>query len=103
MPTSAAVMEGALEFHSSAKQLVNVMERELCEGSLSGIESRDLERVITAAVKLYAAKAETESNFAAPVSKEGVTPTQVLLIVTEMLRAVDLGLFDLAMWYRRPR
>ena len=50
MPTSTAAMEGEFEFHSSAKKLVNIMERELCEGDLSGIQSRDLERVITAAV-----------------------------------------------------
>jgi hypothetical protein len=56
---------------------------------------------MTAEVKLYAAKTETEETHAAPVSAEKVTPTEVVVVVTEMLRAVDVSLFDLAMWYRR--
>jgi len=82
---------------------VNVTERELSSGDLSRVASGDLERVITAAVKLYVAKTEVEGKFPAPVSTEITTPTEIVVVVSEMLRAVNLNLFDLAMWYRRPR
>ncbi len=59
------------------------------------------ERVLTAAIKLYAAKAEAEERFPAPVTAEKVTPTEIVLVVSELLRAADISLFDLAMWYRR--
>ena len=65
------------------------------------IDSRELEAVITAAMKLYAAKAEAEGKLPAPIAAEKVTPTEVVMVITEMLRATNLNLFDLAMWYRR--
>ena len=68
---------------------------------LAASPSSELERVLTAAIKLYAAKAEAEERFPAPVSAEKITPTEIVLVVSEMLRAADISLFDLAMWYRR--
>ncbi len=65
--------------------------------------SGELERVLTAAIKLYAAKAEGVATPAPPVSADKITPTEVVVVVSEMLRAVDLNLFDLSMWYRRAR
>jgi hypothetical protein len=78
-------------------------ERALAQGETAAIPSAELERVITAAIKLYAAKAEAEQALPAPVAAERVTPTEIVMVVTEMLRAVNLNLFDLAMWYRRAR
>ena len=63
----------------------------------SEVTSSDLERVITAAVKLYAAKSELDETLAAPISAERATPTEVVIVVSEMLRAVNLNVFDLAM------
>jgi hypothetical protein len=65
------------------------------------VPSSDLEHVLTAAIKLYAAKAEAEEQFPPPVTAEKITPTEVVLVVSELLRAADISLFDLAMWYRR--
>ena len=47
------------------------------------------------------AKAEAEEQFPAPVTAEKITPTEIVLVVSELLRAADISLFDLAMWYRR--
>ena len=65
------------------------------------VPSSELQRVLTAAIKLYAAKAEAEEQLPAPVSAEKITPTEIVLVVSELLRAADISLFDLAMWYRR--
>jgi hypothetical protein len=32
-----------------------------------------------------------------------VTPTDVVVTVSEILRAVNLNTFDLSMWFNRPR
>jgi hypothetical protein len=61
----------------------------------------DLERVMTAAVKLYVAKAEGTGAYPPPVTAERVTPTEVVTIVSEMIRTAGLNLFDLSMWFRR--
>ena len=67
----------------------------------SRIASGDLEQALTAAIKLYAAKAEAEGQCPAPVAADKITPTEIVLVVSELLRAADISLFDLAMWYRR--
>ena len=89
------------EFAPAAEAFAAAAERALASGESSRIAGGDLARVMTAAVKLYAAKTETEETPAAPVSAEQVTPTEVVVVVSEMLRAVNVSLFDLAMWYRR--
>ena len=103
LESPAAVAETSVEFRILVEALTDVAERALSSGDFSRVTSSDLERVITAAVKLYAAKAEVEETLAAPISAERATPTEVVVIVSEMLRAVNLNVFDLAMWYRRPR
>jgi hypothetical protein len=53
------------------------------------------------AVKLYVAKAEATGAYPPPVTAERVTPTEVVTVVSEMIRAAGLNLFDLSMWFRR--
>jgi hypothetical protein len=76
-------------------------ERTLASGSFDAVPDADLERVMTAAVKLYVAKAEATGTFPPPVTAERVTPTEVVTVVSEMIRAAGLNLFDLSMWFRR--
>ena len=97
----AVAAELGAEFRGVADAFVSVAERALTKGASSRVGSSELERVLTAAIKLYAAKAEAEEQFPAPVSAEKVTPTEIVLVVSELLRAADISLFDLAMWYRR--
>ena len=101
MPDAATAAELGAEFRGVADRFVDVAERGLADGAFSSVPSSDLQRVLTAAIKLYAAKAEAEEKLPAPVSAEKITPTEIVLVVSELLRAADISLFDLAMWYRR--
>ena len=69
----------------------------------SPISDAALEAVLTAAVKLYAARAELRQDLPPPLSGREVTPTEVVVVASEMIRVVDLSPFDLSMWYRRAR
>ena len=62
----------------------------------------DLREVLTAATRLYARRAEASGDYPLPVDQQ-TTATEVLTLVCEMIRAVDLNMFDLSMWYRRPK
>jgi hypothetical protein len=89
-------------FAAAAEACAAAAERALADGGAAGVADGAIERVLTAAVKLYAAKAEAQAGTPrAPVAADRVTPTEVVTVVSEMLRAVDVSLFDLAMWYRR--
>ena len=99
--STATDAELGVEFHGAAETFVDMAERALVNGHSARVQSSDLEHVITAAIKLYAAKAEAEEAFPAPVAPDKVTPTEIVLVVSELLRAANISLFDLAMWYRR--
>ena len=61
----------------------------------------DLERVLTAAVRLYAAKAETDTPPAQAITPSAVTPTDVVVTVSDLIRAAGLNLWDVSMWFNR--
>ena len=99
---TAAAPTVAPQTGSPALAFAEAAERALEIGESSAVANDELTRALTAAVRLYAAKTDAGECFA-PVAAESVTPTDVVVVVSEMLRAVDLNLFDLAMWYRRAR
>lgn len=70
----------------------------------------DIERLVrehpvetfTAVVKAYAAQVEREGVAPAPIDAHAVSATEVVVAASELIRAANLNLFDVAMWYRRP-
>ena len=82
---------------------VAAAERALSSGQLGQVPDADLERVMTAAVRLYAAKAETDTPPATPVTPSGVTPTEIVVTVSDLIRAAGLNLWDVSMWFNRKK
>ncbi len=74
-------------------------------GETQRFSEETVQQLMTAAVKLFAAKVENEDRFFSPILDPGqlVTPTDVVVSVSEILRAVNLNTFDLSMWFNRPR
>jgi hypothetical protein len=60
-----------------------------------------LREVLTAAVKVYAAKVERRGELA-PFAEDAVTATETVVTACAMIRAAELNLFDVAMWFHRP-
>lgn len=70
----------------------------------SQISQETIQKIMVAAVKLYANKLEhTEDYFLPFPSREAVTATEVIVSAAETCRAVNLNSFDIAMWFGRPR
>jgi hypothetical protein len=82
---------------------VEAAERALSSGILEQVPDAELERVMTAAVRLYAAKAESENPTVRPVTPEEVTPTDVVVTVSALIRSVGLNLWDVSMWFNRTK
>src|SRR5262249_6112202 len=70
---------------------VEAAERALHSGLLEQVSDAELERVMTAAVRLYAAKSESENATVRPVTPEGVTPTEVVVTVSGLIRGAGLN------------
>ncbi|WP_117193379.1 hypothetical protein [Rhizobium terrae] len=74
------------------------------KGEASRISDEAVARMMTAAIRLYAAKSDGEERTFRPLTgerDETVTPTEALSAVSEVLRALHLGPMELALWYRR--
>ena len=82
---------------------VRLAESGLADPEQMGVTDEQLARAMTAAVKLYSARAEATSTFPPPLDRGRVTATDVLVAICEMIRVADVNLFDLSMWFGRPR
>lgn len=79
--------------------------RRAIEANEAGLVSdAAVQRIMTAALKLYVAKSDGEERTFRPLIGEGdeeITATEVLSVVAELLRAMRLGPMELGLWYRR--
>jgi hypothetical protein len=66
------------------------------------ISDAALQEVLTAAVKVYAAKVERRGHDVAPFAPGTVTATETVVTACGLIRAADLNMFDVAIWFHRP-
>jgi hypothetical protein len=68
--------------------------------SPDGLSDADIQTLLGAAVRLYAQRAaEHDEPLPAFVAEEtGVTATDAMLVVTAILKAVNVATFELGMW-----
>jgi len=95
-----SVQSGAV---SLGADFVEAAEHALSSGRLEQVGDAELERIMTAAVRLYAAKAESEGSSARPVNPDMVTPTDVVVTVSALIRSAGLNLWDVSMWFNRAK
>jgi len=73
----------------------------LKRGEPDAVSDELLHRTLAAAVKLYAAKAERRGGALAPFPEGEVTATESVVAACALIRAADLNMFDVAMWFHR--
>ena len=92
------------DLHAAAKRALEIVEQALRDGETENIPDETVQRLLTAGTRLFANKVEMEERFFSPYTgPEAVTATDVVMTCSDMLRAVNLSTFDLAMWFQRPR
>jgi hypothetical protein len=74
----------------------------LKRGEPDAISDQALQQVLTAAVKVYAAKVERRGHDVPPFPQHAVTATESVVAACGMIRAADLNMFDVAIWFHRP-
>jgi len=74
----------------------------LKRGEPDAISDKALQQVLTAAVKVYAAKVERRGHDVAPFAQGAVTATETVVTACGLIRAADLNMFDVAIWFHRP-
>jgi hypothetical protein len=73
----------------------------LKRGEPDAIPDELLRKTLAAAVKVYAAKAERRGGALAPFGEGEVTATESVVAACALIRAADLNMFDVAMWFHR--
>jgi hypothetical protein len=73
----------------------------LARGEPDAVPDDLLRKTLAAAVKVYAAKAERRGGALAPFADGAVTATESVVAACALIRAADLNLFDVAMWFHR--
>lgn len=74
----------------------------LKRGEPDAVSDKTLQQVLSAAVKVYAAKVERRGHDVAPFPQNSVTATETVVTACGMIRAADLNMFDVAIWFHRP-
>jgi len=80
-----------------AKQLAAEIERGIVDGRLDVVTADALQALLAAACRVYTARIEAGERFA-PVAKNTVSATDVMVTASGLLRAADLAVFELGMW-----
>jgi len=87
-----------------ADQIFDAVEAAINEERANAISDDSVQKLMTAAVKLYHRKSLAERREFLPViSEQALTATEAVNCACELIRAVDLNAFDLALWFSRPR
>jgi hypothetical protein len=82
---------------ADAKRLVATIERGIADGKLDVIPADALQALIAAVCRLYTARREAGEQLA-PVAKNSISATDVMVTASGLLRAADLAAFELGMW-----
>lgn len=73
----------------------------LSRGKAGDIPDSALRTIFTAAVKAYAARVEDTGSEPSIVDTSKVTATEGVTVACALIRAIDLNMFDVTMWYNR--
>ena len=80
-----------------AEQARVLADSVIAEDAVDRVPDEAIQRLMAAAVKLYAAKMEDGARFS-PFAAGDVTATEVAVAATGMLKAVEMEVFELGMW-----
>jgi hypothetical protein len=89
---------GSGSVSAQAAQLAADIERSLADGRLDLLAPEALQALMAAACKAYAAQVEAGNPMAALAQRTTVTPTEVMVTASGLLRASNLAVFELGMW-----
>lgn len=96
--SSHDTMSDIEELRSLAARASEVAERLIADGVGNSALDRSIQELLTAGVRLYVAKRTAEEELT-PFVENKITATDVSIVATSMLEAVDLELFELTLWH----
>jgi hypothetical protein len=97
-PSAAHIARVGATASAQATRLAADIERALADGRIDTLSPQALQAIMAAACKAYAAQVEAGNPMAALAQRTTVTPTEVMVTASGLLRAANLAVFELGMW-----
>ena len=86
------------DLSARARELAAELERALAEGRLDALESNAVQALIAALCRTYSAQTEAGSGYLPLPERSQVMDTDVMVLASALLKAVNLQVFELGMW-----
>jgi hypothetical protein len=83
---------------NDATRLAAELERALTSGKLDSLTPQALQALMSACCKTYATRVEAGENLLPLAQRTTVSPTEVMVTASGLLRAANLAVFELGMW-----
>ena len=97
-PDPASQDHGILDPSAAALQLAGDLQRALAEGRADALTEEALQALVAAACRIYSARTEAGEQFLPLPERSKVMDTDVMVMASALLRAVNLQVFELGMW-----
>jgi hypothetical protein len=81
-----------------ALRLAADIERALAEGRTDAVTTEALQALVAAACRVYSARIEAHEDILPLPDRSQVMDTDVMVMASALLRAVNLQVFELGMW-----
>jgi hypothetical protein len=81
-----------------ATRLAAEIEKALTSGKLDALTPQALQALMSACCKTYATRVEAGENLLPLAQRSTVSPTEVMVTASGLLRAANLAVFELGMW-----
>jgi hypothetical protein len=81
-----------------ARELAAALDRALAEGRLDALTPEALQALLAALARTYSAQNERELRFLPIPERSQLMDTDVMVLASALLKAVNLQVFELGMW-----
>jgi hypothetical protein len=81
-----------------ATQLAAAIERDLREGRSDTLTPQAFQSLMAAMCKSYSAQQEAGGNYLPLGDRNAVSPTEIMITTSALLKAANLAVFELGMW-----
>ena len=81
-----------------AAQLAAAIERGLREGRTDTLTPQAFQSLMAAMCKSYSAQQEAGGNYLPLGDRNAVSPTEIMITTSALLKAANLAVFELGMW-----
>lgn len=96
--TASAPAPATSALTDEATRLAATIEKDLAAGRMDALTPQALQALMSASCKAYAAHIEAGHDLLPFGQRAGVSPTDVMVTASGLLRAVNLAVFELGMW-----